>query len=510
MGIFNGARAVATAAAVGNLLQGWDNAAVAGALLYIRPEYKLEGTPATEGLVVAAALIGAVASVIVAGPAADWLGRRTMLCISGLLFSLAAAVMAWAPTVHALIVGRLLVGYAIGLAATVAPILISESSPAEIRGQLATLPQLMGSLGLVLAYAMNFALSLQPDPDWRIMLGSLFVPSLVYVLLGIFVLPESPRWLVSKGRMLDAKLVLQNLRGQEDVSAELALLVEGLGVVHEAHLEEWLVRPAEKVLADGELHFEEGQFELYGPDETMAWVATPIIDETGSYQHHHGLRQALSADLVHNVPLIDPMVTLLGSVQNNVDPNNVDPFFIPSHDNNISEDDHHKLHDHWDEEAPETPRFRNSGYHSDTEIGTMAAADMDDDDQLQSPLLTQSNYGSGRYNNIDSVQFSRHDSHDRLANFFSPHLSRAGSRRSTIHDSAVPDMLGSVGIGGGWQLAWQKTGEGEEGALKRVFLKSEGGDMSHYNSTISLPGVTGNFLADNDTFQVSNACMLRY
>jgi MFS family permease len=134
------------------------------------------------------------------------------------MFSLAAAVMAWAPTVHALIVGRLLVGYAIGLAATVAPILISESSPAEIRGQLATLPQLMGSLGLVLAYAMNFALSLQPDPDWRIMLGSLFVPSLVYVLLGIFVLPESPRWLVSKGRMLDAKLVLQNLRGQEDVS----------------------------------------------------------------------------------------------------------------------------------------------------------------------------------------------------------------------------------------------------------------------------------------------------
>lgn len=190
----------------------------AGALLYIRPEYKLEGTPATEGFVVAAALIGAVASVLVAGPAADWLGRRTMLCISGLLFSFAAAVMAWAPTVHALIVGRLLVGYAIGLAATVAPILISESSPAEIRGQLATLPQLMGSLGLVLAYAMNFALSLQPDPDWRIMLGSLFVPSLVYVLLGIFVLPESPRWLVSKGRMLDAKQVLQNLRGQEDVS----------------------------------------------------------------------------------------------------------------------------------------------------------------------------------------------------------------------------------------------------------------------------------------------------
>ncbi len=197
----------------------WPNGCMsAGALLYMKPEFNLDATPALEGLVVASTLIGAVASVTVAGPSADWLGRKTMLCVSGVLFSVAALIMSWAPTVYILIMGRILVGSAIGLAATIAPILISESAPAEIRGQLATLPQLMGSGGLFLAYVMDFALSLQTTVNWRFMLGILSVPSIMYVLVGVLFLPESPRWLVSKGRMLEAKTVLQNLRDREDVT----------------------------------------------------------------------------------------------------------------------------------------------------------------------------------------------------------------------------------------------------------------------------------------------------
>lgn len=186
--------------------------------MYLKPEFHLETAPAVEGFVVASTLFGAVASVTVAGPAADWLGRKFMLCISGILYSLAAMIMLWAPTVHILILSRVTVGLAIGLASTISPILISESAPAETRGQLATFPQLLGSSGLFFAYVMDFVLSLQANPNWRFMLGVLCAPSLLYVLLCLFVLPESPRWLVSKGRMQDAKLVLQNLRGQEDVS----------------------------------------------------------------------------------------------------------------------------------------------------------------------------------------------------------------------------------------------------------------------------------------------------
>jgi MFS family permease len=144
--------------------------------------------------------------------------------------------MAWAPTVHMLILGRILVGCAIGLAATIAPILISESAPAEIRGQLATLPQLMGSGGLFLAYVMDFILSLQSTVNWRFMLGILAVPSIIYVLIAVLLLPESPRWLVSKGRMLEAKVVLQNLRDREDVTGmNLLLSLPHTPFLHSGH-----------------------------------------------------------------------------------------------------------------------------------------------------------------------------------------------------------------------------------------------------------------------------------
>ena len=168
--------------------------------------------------------MGAVAAVCIAGPSADWLGRKFMLCVSGVLYAFAALVMVWSSTVYVLIVGRLLVGCAIGLAATIAPILISESAPSEIRGQLATFPQFLGSGGLFLAYVMDFVLSLQPDVNWRFMLGFLFIPAAFYVILGLSVLPESPRWLVSKGRMNEAKKVLQNIRGQDEVDGNVISL----------------------------------------------------------------------------------------------------------------------------------------------------------------------------------------------------------------------------------------------------------------------------------------------
>ncbi|CAM6010225.1 unnamed protein product [Sphagnum balticum] len=438
--IIKGATGVAIAAAIGNLLQGWDGGAIAGALLYLKPEFSLEATPALEGLVVASTLIGAVASVTVAGPSADWLGRKTMLCVSGGLYSVAALVMAWAPTVHMLILGRILVGCAIGLAATIAPILISESAPAEIRGQLATLPQLMGSGGLFLAYVMDFILSLQSTVNWRFMLGILAVPSIIYVLIAVLLLPESPRWLVSKGRMLEAKIVLQNLRDREDVTGELALLVEGLGVGGETQLEEWLLKPADRVLEDDEESvIEEGQIKLFGPDES-SWLATPIADESGS---HSLLSRHAST---HTLPLIDPMVTLLGSFQTPFD------YHLTSHDFHLTSHDVAAETEPWDEEA-QTPRHGDNGYHSENDLGMVG----DIDETLEAPLL------SGNKSNS----------------------------RSAAQDGGVPESFGSIGIGGGWQMAWrweEAGSDGEEGGLKRVFLRGDGGDISHFTSSMSLPG----------------------
>lgn len=187
-----------------------------GAIIYIKKDLALETT--VEGLVVAMSLIGATAITTCSGAISDWVGRRPMLIISSVLYSVSGLVMLWSPNVYVLCIARLLDGFGIGLAVTLVPIYISETAPSDIRGLLNTLPQFTGSGGMFLSYCMVFGMSLLPSPSWRLMLGVLSIPSLIYFVLTVFYLPESPRWLVSKGRMLEAKRVLQQLRGVEDVS----------------------------------------------------------------------------------------------------------------------------------------------------------------------------------------------------------------------------------------------------------------------------------------------------
>ncbi|KAK8648055.1 hypothetical protein V6N13_128817 [Hibiscus sabdariffa] len=126
--------------------------------------------------------------------------------------------MIWSPNVYVLLLGRLLDGFGVGLAVTLVPVYISETAPAETRGLLNTLPQFTGSTGMFLSYCMVFGMSLMTIPNWRLMLGVLSILSLVYFALIVLFLPESPRWLVSKGRISEAEKVLQRLRGREDVA----------------------------------------------------------------------------------------------------------------------------------------------------------------------------------------------------------------------------------------------------------------------------------------------------
>jgi MFS family permease len=193
----------------------------AGSILYIKKDLALQTT--MEGLVVAMSLIGATVITTFSGPVSDWLGRRPMLIISSVLYFLGSLVMLWSPNVYVLCLARLLDGFGIGLAVTLVPVYISETAPSDIRGSLNTLPQFSGSGGMFLSYCMVFGMSLTAAPSWRVMLGVLSIPSLFYFILTIFFLPESPRWLVSKGRMLEAKKVLQRLRGQDDVSGNVII-----------------------------------------------------------------------------------------------------------------------------------------------------------------------------------------------------------------------------------------------------------------------------------------------
>ncbi|CDY33276.1 BnaA01g19430D [Brassica napus] len=301
---------VALAAAIGNMLQGWDNATIAGAVIYIKKEFHLEKEPKIEGLIVAMSLIGATMITTFSGPVSDRVGRRSMLILSSLLYFLSSIVMFWSPNVYVLLFARLLDGFGIGLAVTLVPIYISETAPSEIRGLLNTFPQFCGSGGMFLSYCLVFGMSLQESPSWRLMLGVLSIPSILYFVLAAFFLPESPRWLVSKGRMEEARQVLQRLRDREDVSGELALLVEGLGVGKDTSIEEYVIGPDddEETETGHELPRKD-QIKLYGPEDGQSWMAKPVKGQSSlALASRHG------SMLTRGGSMMDPVVTLFGSI----------------------------------------------------------------------------------------------------------------------------------------------------------------------------------------------------
>jgi len=187
-------------------------------MTYIKQEFDLEKDPTLEGLIVSMSFITGTVVTIFSGTISDLVGRRPMLITSSMMFIIGGLVMLWAPNVMVVLLSRIIGGVAIALAVTFNPLYISEIAPPDIRGQLNTLTQFACSGGMFLAYILVFSMSLLPSPSWRVMLSIISIPSVAYFLLAVFYLPESPRWLVSKGRMLEAEKVLQRLRRVEDVS----------------------------------------------------------------------------------------------------------------------------------------------------------------------------------------------------------------------------------------------------------------------------------------------------
>lgn len=451
---------VALAAAVGNLLQGWDNATIAGAVLYIKRDFNLESEPALEGLIVAMSLIGATLVTTCSGAMADWLGRRPMLIISSVFYFVSGLVMLWSPNVFVLLLARFLDGLGVGLAVTLVPLYISETAPPEIRGTLNTLPQFTGSAGMFLSYCVVFGMSLMESPSWRLMLGVLSVPSLVYFVLMMFFLPESPRWLVSKGQMHKAKKVLQKLCGREDVSGEMALLVEGLAVGGEASLEEYIIGPANDQMDDQDISNEKDQIKLYGTEQGLSWVARPI-----SGQSAVGLVSQHGSMASQNKSLIDPLVTLFGSVHEKLpEGGSMRSMLFPHFGSMFSVGGNQPRNEEWDVESAARD---GEEYQSDAGAG-------DSDDNLQSPLISRQDTSLDR----DLVPPAR------------------GSAFSMRHGSLVQgagEAAGSMGIGSGWQLAWKwsdKEGPDgkKEGEFKRIYLHPEAVPGSRRGSMISLPG----------------------
>lgn len=212
----------AAVCALGGLLFGFDTGIISGALLFIEDDLGL--SPFLQSAVVSAILVGAIVGAGSSGPLADRFGRRTMTMAAAIVFILGALGSAFAPNEWWLIVARIVLGFAVGSSTIFVPLYIAELAPTEIRGTLSSLFQLAITLGIVVAYLVNFALA---DAEaWRWMLGLGAVPALI-LLLGMLPLPESPRWLVEKDRLDQARPVLRNVRNDRaDIEGEIRSMVE--------------------------------------------------------------------------------------------------------------------------------------------------------------------------------------------------------------------------------------------------------------------------------------------
>ncbi len=181
---------VASVAALGGLLFGYDTGVISGAILFITKDFAL--AKREQAFTISVVLIGCIAGSAVAGTIADRIGRRLTLLLAGVVFFGGAIVSAFTPNEAILLCGRFIVGIGIGFSSVVAPLYISEVAPANVRGALVSLYQFAITVGILAAYLVDYALA--AHGQWRWMLGLAVIPSLVLV-GGMLVMPESPRYL---------------------------------------------------------------------------------------------------------------------------------------------------------------------------------------------------------------------------------------------------------------------------------------------------------------------------
>ena len=225
-------------ASLGGFLFGFDMAVISGVLPFLQKQFSLSAFE--EGWFVSSALIGCIVGVAFSGELSDRLGRKKPLLISAVFFFLSALGCAFMPSLFWLILFRFLGGVGIGLASNVVPLYISEIAPAKSRGRLITYYQFALTFGILVAYLTNAGLlqyaTTHPvageagpfsyifsQEVWRGMLVLGAVPAILF-LVGLFLVPESPRWLMQQGREGEAIAILERISSQDEMQKEVAQL----------------------------------------------------------------------------------------------------------------------------------------------------------------------------------------------------------------------------------------------------------------------------------------------
>ncbi|GAN91234.1 major facilitator superfamily sugar transporter [Gluconobacter frateurii M-2] len=220
-------------AAVAGLMFGLDLGVISGALKFIGQEFNV--TDFGKECIVSAMMVGAALGAVSGGRLSFLFGRKRLLLSSAFLFVLGSLLCALATSVTFLIIGRMVLGVSVGIASFTAPLYISEIAHQHYRGSLISVYQLMITVGIFVAFISDALLAY--SGSWRWMLGIVAIPGVIF-LLGVLLLPDSPRWLVLRGRKDEAFTVLHELRGHEgearseiaDIEEQLAQIEGGYGL----------------------------------------------------------------------------------------------------------------------------------------------------------------------------------------------------------------------------------------------------------------------------------------
>lgn len=228
--------------ALGGFLFGYDSAVISGTIQLVEEQFLL--SPAMLGWFVSCALVGSILGVVMAGSLADRIGRKKVLFFSAILFALSALGCTISPNFPVLVIYRILGGIAIGIASITSPLYISEIAPAKIRGRLVAIYQLAITLGILVSYFANSYILNQSDQFdsgsayfmkvlgnecWRGMFGAELFPAGIFLLL-LFIVPESPRWLVSSGRIDRARRIMAGVMAPKETEQELGRIKQSSSV----------------------------------------------------------------------------------------------------------------------------------------------------------------------------------------------------------------------------------------------------------------------------------------
>lgn len=223
-------------AALGGFLFGYDTAVISGTVDQVASQFSLDDFG--KGWYVGCALVGSIGGVMVAGPLSDKYGRKIILFLSAFLFTASAIGCMISPNENMLVFYRIVGGVGIGVASVISPLYIAEISVPRYRGQLVSLYQLAITIGFLGAYLANFGLQNYADSllqaeateglynkifateAWRGMLGMEAIPAIVFIAV-LFLIPESPRWLIVKGKEKRATVIMNRIYGVSEVPAQI-------------------------------------------------------------------------------------------------------------------------------------------------------------------------------------------------------------------------------------------------------------------------------------------------